>query len=404
MKVSMSGLPRIAQCAASAVLARVHEISRPFADRGKALHRFLQLVPQVGRDKAVSLVDEEWREDAACIDVSRLPASRPESFAAEVSWAYDWKTGKAREIGRDLDRAYETLLEPGDVEIPGTADSVGLYEDLVFVLDYKFGWRDLGDAGNSWQLKGLALAAARATGRRAARVAFVRIREDGSPWFQVADFSEADLDAAELDVNDLMVSVEAFARRIADGQRLEAVDVHEGPACHYCPAFDRCPAKVSLAARLADPVKLLEPLPVLTPALATQLLARLDLIDEVVGRVREKLEDYARTSPIALGDGRFWGPCEKRIDTIDAERAQPIIEQLYGGDVGREAVEQPPLKMTKEALREGLRLYVKRTPGSKITTVFDRAVEQLRKAGAVKEVRRVEFRAFRPKQLPKGQP
>ena len=113
-----------------------------------------------------------------------------------------------RELSRGCsDRNYEA--RPG--ELPGRADVVGLEDaETVVVLDYKSGWRYLGEAVDSLQLLLYALMAARACGARSGprwgssaspRTAVGRTR------FGLAS-NEFDLDAAGERVSEVMQALE----------------------------------------------------------------------------------------------------------------------------------------------------------------------------------------------------
>ena len=67
-----------------------------------------------------------------------LPLDEIGDYAPEVAYALDLRTGRAREIGRGINRAYGEL---SDDEIAGTADAVKLLSPTtVYVGDFKSGW------------------------------------------------------------------------------------------------------------------------------------------------------------------------------------------------------------------------------------------------------------------------
>lgn len=398
MKVTASGVARVAQCRPSVVLpATLYLSSSPASQRGQVIHTFLENVRNFGREAALDLVPDEYIDTCEVIDVQRLPAAKPEQWAAEVALAWDWSTGKARELGRGLGRDYEVV---DGTEIAGTLDTLSLSADLVHVWDYKTGWADLGPVLNSWQLRTYGLMAARAYDKPAAEIGFIRLRPDGTPWFDAVTMSEMELDAFELELRTLLE--EASRLRLSDVRQLE---FGEGPLCRHCPAFERCPAKVSLAAALASPS---DHLGEITPDVAAKAWERLALAREVLDRVEGAVREYAFHHPIALANGKVLGPVEVPKETVAlVDEAQAWLAKEFGPDVAAAAVEVKR-SMTWDGLKEALRLWVDRTPGAGITkvvaTVRERlrglATEDGRSVVAVSKSRVVK--EHKPKQLKEG--
>ena len=72
---------------------------------------------------------EAWR--AICAEIPD-----PGQGLAEVAFAYDVETGKARELGRDVERQYGKLAP---TEIPGSLDLLYMVGDVLHIDDYKTG-------------------------------------------------------------------------------------------------------------------------------------------------------------------------------------------------------------------------------------------------------------------------
>lgn len=368
MKVTASSVARVAQCRPSVVLpATLFLSSSPASARGQVIHTFLENCLNLGREAALDLVPAEYLETCEVIDVQRLPASKPDQWAAEVALAWDWSTGKARELGRGLGRDYEVLE---GTEVAGTLDTLSLSAELVHVYDYKTGWADLGPVLNSWQLRTYGLMAARTYDKPAAEIGFIRLRPDGTPWFDTVTMSERELDAFEVELRTLLE--EASRLRLADVRNLE---FREGPLCRFCPGFSRCPAKVSLAASLASPNSALGEI---TPEVAAKAWERLALARDVLDQVESAVREYALHHPITLSNGKTLGPVEVAKETVAlVDEAQAWLAKEFGPDVAAEAVEVKRT-MTWEGLKDALRPWVERTPGAGITKVTTTVRERLR--------------------------
>src|SRR5262245_59845690 len=142
--LSPSGLARAAACPPSQALPHAKTVNR-YMKRGTALHRFLFLVNTQGVDPALSWLIQNAPDlvpAARSIDLNKLPASRPESYAAEVSLVWNPDTGEAQELGRGLDREeVHSRTPPG--WMPMTLDVLGEATDAAVVYDYKTGYSDV---------------------------------------------------------------------------------------------------------------------------------------------------------------------------------------------------------------------------------------------------------------------
>ena len=74
----------------------------------------------------------------------------------------------------------------------------------------------------------------------------------------------------------------------------------EGKWCKFCPSFAACPAKRSLALALGGAP---DTVIALSPETAGAAWARLKHAEQVLERVREVLETYARETPFSTPDG-----------------------------------------------------------------------------------------------------
>lgn len=373
LRFSISGLGRVMECGLSALLPQVKQsYPEEWRDLGDAAHQFLRRVPEVGVAQALQEAPESVRTFLSHINLDRTPACKPDQFAREVAFAWDWEAGKAWEIGRGMERRYPD--EKSSTVIYGTADIVGVAPDQVIVDDYKSGWGHLVRAKDNWQLAGYAIAAALTYGKAKATVALIRLR-DGDPWFDRATLDEMDLAGRAAEVSERLG---ALAQ--ADPTKLEP---HEGEWCRWCPSFDHCPAKQLLARSFLN----LEPAEAggLTPDGARRVVQLIASARELLERMEERLDEFARAHPVDLGNGQTYGAYQKNLgDAVNVSASQGVLRARYGDDAGI-ALHRASLKETttfvKERFRDALRPVVE-AKGLGITAEVDAAFKALREAGA----------------------
>lgn len=362
-RISASKLPIVMECPGSMALPWVTEPAGEPAERGSAIHAFLAAVGSVGREAALDQVPAEYLEACEEIDLDRLPTH----LAAEVAYALDLVTGKARELGRDLGRAYP---ETSETEIVGTADLVGLDADCVHVYDYKTGWSEQAPAGQHWQLIGLAVMAARAIGADSARIGVIQLR-DGRSWWDVAELDAIALDAAFLRLQQMREKALVAETQVADGR---VPDLRTGPHCRYCPAALSCPAQVGMIrAAAAAPEEITALGEALTLDTAAKAYRRIREVRAVLGKVEAQIHALASREPIPLGDGMVLGLVSKTKESINGDVALPLLREKYG-EAAEQAVE---VSITKARLKDALRIVAKST-GAKITHLEKEALALLR--------------------------
>jgi hypothetical protein len=394
VKLTGSGFGRAEACPASAFLPHVDEPPGVYAVSGSAVHRYLCLVAEVGRDAALALMEVEHRDACAAIDLDTMPHAEPANWAVEVAFAWDWLADTARELHRGSgSRDYSGI---GPSEVAGTADLIGLDGGAVVVLDLKTGWADLGNPADSPQLQFYALAAALAYGATEAVVGFIHVR-DGVALYDVARLDAFALAAAAERLRGIVVSTSAAEEQWAQTHQVTPV---AGEHCRYCPAFLRCPAKATLARELAlqsaanDPTELT---PVLDAASVPAALERLWAAQQVLERVKRTLDEFAASHPVYLPDGRVYGSVESSKESFDPAIGASALAQLFGPDVAGEAVEVEKT-LSKAALERALRKHIAGTD-KKLTHAVREAHEAIRAAGGSKVVTWTSVKAFKPKLL-----
>lgn len=392
--VTMSALPRVSRCPASAALPQARAESAD-ASRGTAVHRYLERVAQVGREEALDEVPEDVRPLCEAIDLEQLPVD-PSAFAAEVAMALDYDTGEAREIGRGRNRNYGPL---GPTEVAGTADVVALLgDDAVYVGDYKVGWghsRHTPPASRNLQLRALALAMAQLHGRGRAVVELIHVLDDGEVWCDRAELDAFDLDLVGVELQDTADRVDQAREQVGQGQ---VPEVSMGPWCRYCPAFASCPGQTALLRAVAESPsqEADELLALLTPQQAARAYERLQQVKEALKRVEAAIHAYAREEPIPLGDGMVFGPVEASRDAVDGPVARQVLVRLYGQEVADAAVEY---EASKASIDRGLRRLVEhfKQRGERVTlkALKEEALKAIRAAGGITTTTRVTVREHR---------
>ena len=390
--LTVTGMTRAAVCLASELLPHSHDVyAKPWAQMGTFVHDFLRDWSLHGFDEALNQAPQEYRLGFESLEdyKDELPLD-PSRYVAEVAFAYDWRTGTARELSRGRsDRNYEA--RPG--ELPGRADVVGLEDaETVVVLDYKSGWRYLGEAVDSLQLLLYALMAARAWGAKRAKVGFIRIPADGGrPYTLWARFDEFDLDAAGERVSEVMQALEAHREG-----KLERPQPVPGNHCNYCPAFRHCSekrAQLSMVAGLEIPDEL-------TDELVAKLWTMMAQAQQVIDKAMPAFEEYARQHPIPLEPGLVLSEVEVAREKLDSMKALPILGELLGSEVAEMAVKR---LLFKTGIYKALQVYVPeankgRPKGEKlrITKLNEQVLQTLRERGASLVQVRKSVRVHRP--------
>lgn len=238
--LTASGLARAAACPASHALPSVATPGGAGARRGTLVHAFYEAVNAgTSRDEALAQVpDATVRAMLAAIDLAEIPVGR-----AEVAFAYDWRTGRARELGSAGHRDYRSARP---TEIPGTVDLLAL--DLprsATVIDWSTD-HDLDVPAKRAQVDVYLLMVARAYGLTQVHGAIGSHRHDGAlAWHRWG------LDV--WDLAELGSRVKATVERAEAARALVAVgrtpDVTMGGHCRDCRAFLACPG-VAGAVRL----------------------------------------------------------------------------------------------------------------------------------------------------------
>lgn len=371
-----SSLSRAAACPASQALPHT-QIATHYTRRGTALHRFFFLVSTQGVDAALAWLIAEVPDlvpAARAIDLNRLPASRPESYAAEVSLAWDPESGEAKELGRGLERDEAIRLAP-EGWMPMTLDVLGDSGDAADVFDYKTGYSEVDAAEDNWQLDGYSVGAAALLKRTAARQGIIRVPvDDGKdPWFDVAELDEFKLLMAAERIREVIARVKEAGANLRAGGKPNFV---VGPHCKRCPAFAFCPANMSLMRSVlvdvgsdaATKKEIDQYVTNLTGSLTTdnfgETFAKLKAAENLIEKLLEVAKTFAvQHGPIPLGDNWFYGQIEEEKEYVHPETVRDVLIEMHGRGVADAAVKMK-LHASKDSIEAALRPLKEQIAGS----------------------------------------
>jgi len=418
------------KCPASVVLPQCEdddqeERSDPARRRGKAIHRYLERVREIGHDDALSEAtvehmghDEAFLTLINALDLDALPVF----LSTEVAFRYNWRTGLAIELGRNLDRAYDSTEHgpPGPDHIDLTIDIDGI-EDRPdgrrgLASDYKSGHTKY-PAPDRFAQTMLAAQCVRVVyGCVDVVVELIHIHDDGTHHSVRRIVDEWDLDAF---VADFRASRELIDHWEAEYRAGRPLGLHEGPHCNYCPARKQCPAKVALVKSIpaelvamgveshsfddqnGTPTTELQVRPgALTVRNAADAWMMVERIEGVLGEIKKQLCGIAWNESIPLPDGRVLGRQETERRKLIGPKAASVLAELYGQ---QEAMRALTITTSISAVRT--LVVAHKQPKQKIETrkgdgALDLVLAQMAKAGAIETKPTEVVRPHVPKKKP----
>jgi len=359
--ISASALARVIACPGSEALPQVKRHST-WADSGIARHLYLSTVGKVGKEKALLTVDEEHRQMCEDIDLTGLPTK----LAPEVAFAWNWRTGEARELGREMNRDY-SKLKPN--EIPGTIDALGLSSGSAYLGDYK-GFNYV-KAKENPQLLFAAMCASKVYNKDSAVLEIINIR-DGKNFRNKAIVDAFDLADFEMTLQGAIGRVVKLQKKAAVAEGLGPVPVTEGEHCRYCPAFDACPAKMGLLRQMmktsgsSDLIRI-------TSENAFELYSKYLQMKAMLNKVQGAIFGYASEFPIPLGEGRVFGARTKKgNEQLDGDITYEVIRAQLGQGPADMAVTR---KATKAGITRAVKAQEHKGP---VAPCVERILEEVR--------------------------
>lgn len=320
-----SAAERVEQCPASAVLPKVLTESDD-ADRGRQGHTFLaRRLGGASEQAALEGVHEKLHPTCRGIRLDVITAGL-RHVRAEVAYAIDTRDDTVRELGVNIDRAYDAYPVTKSLHVvPGTLDLEGerKFDDVPSVTDWKFGFQDVTPCGENPQLMAEARARQLATDAPWVEARIGYVRPSGYVHFDRARFSRLQLD-------DWADRQRATIERVGEAQtamtKRRKLTVHEGDWCRYCPARPACPAMVSLARHMGRKTKgVRERVRAMTP----DELGRAWLEAKKMGRLVDEIIDHLKMMapfPTTPGKEVREVPYDRRV--FREERALELLGAL----------------------------------------------------------------------------
>lgn len=371
-RVTMSGLPLLSVCQYSGRDVKVAAGKRSTAEMalGTEVHKVIER-ELLGEGDILDVSDEaapyvsawlEWWESEGRDEFGG------KDIRVEQAFAYDPFLDESRHLGRIEHRQYPPLHAG---EIAGTADAIVVDEvgDSAVVIDWKTGedfQRFTADAADNVQLRGYALAVARAFNVSQVRVAVVRITPAGVKVTSDT-LDDFDLDAAAADLRRMVAAI-------------PTAHPVPGTHCSRCRIVSACPATVAATAAIAPP----EPTPlVVDESNAAALYERLKAVQAACDQVDAALRAYAEANgPVPLSNGKRWGKATQERSSIrlDGPEAATALQAMADMGVG-DAVEKV-CKTSQEAIKRVL--AAQGAKGKELTSRTKAVMDELRAAGAVR--------------------
>lgn len=386
--LTASGIDRAMKCIASVLLPHGPDTTSEGQERGSALARYYELIPEVGAEKALAQIQEEHPdhyEVCASIDLSRIPTT----LAAEVAWAYNPWTKEALELGRGIGRNYEEALlkirPDADVEewIFGTVDVLGVSEDAVFVGDHK-GFQWVENPAANYQVGSGAMVLAKVYGKEKADVAILRPLAGSGPN-QYAKLSKLDLDCIE---DEILQLAKDIAQGMAAEMGGEEPKPKPGKHCQYCKAALNCSAagalvKAQEALRPADPDAWRA---LVTRDNAAEMWAKAHALEALAKQVKGIVSNMAAVEPIPLGNGKTLMLYEKESnEKLDPTVVYRVLVKQLGERVANDA-------MARVATKKGVTDALKAHGMEKGRTALEKQIwEEVRRLGGARKTVKKEI-------------
>jgi hypothetical protein len=388
---SGSEITRVKACLGSAVYPRINRTTKG-AKMGSIRHRYLQRVNELGGDGAAvtqalaEIADEAVRKLMAALVLDGLPLD-PNAYVAELGVAWDWETGRARELHRGGERDYSML---GPTEIPATLDSAAKLGDArAYVGDYKSEYSYQAPAREHAQLRFGLLAVSRLWHcYDGGLVEITRPRDSGEAWRDGDELDAFDLAEVAEEIRELAERVVAARRAYEERGVMPPTNVTD--ACVHCPAAHACPAQGQAIARVIDPAQ-----QQLTRELAAKAYFWIKAAEARLEEYKGALRAYVfQQGDIPLGDGRVYGIQRRNHNVIEGRKLWQHIEQLHGVDAAWVAAE---VKISMSSLDDALRPIAQKAKRP-ITHLKRELQERAAVDGAWRIVPDDEVRVFKPKE------
>jgi len=429
MRITGSKVHRVWKCPASAVLPQSGTYRpdlEPARGKGQAIHAFLEVVKRVGRAAALAEAPADLIPLLEALDLENLPTG----LATEVSFAWNWRDGTARELGRNLPRRpdggvdYDTVgvdwqagpitqaLIDWEREIPCTIDVVGIaarrpdgpqpwnpvdVKKRGYAGDYKSGHTKYPAPDMYGQTLLAALCVQQVYGCDDVVVELIFIHDNGGHHSVRRTVNEWDLSAFADQLQEAMEATQPVVVGSDDDvdRALAALDPVEGPWCDYCDAYKDCPKKVALVKSIPQELVQLGIRPdresgelQLTPGALTIRNAgiaweAIERIEAALARAKEEICGIGAFEEIPLSDGRVIGRLITERRGLNGRIAAEVLEKRYGREERDRRIE---LSCTLAELRKAVVANIQQ--GQKIETKsgtgeFDKLLAEVERLGGI---------------------
>lgn len=336
--LTASALERAEFCPMSFSLPQIENVSEDAA-RGHEIHGYLQRrINGASLEAALEHVEEENRDTCRGIDFSKLLGDfRPGTVRSEVAYAIDVKEGRARMLGRNIERRYvETALDLGEplrpYEIAGTIDVEGtLFNGREIAGDFKAGHLPLVPVVDHRQIHFEVTARRLVADVDEVEGRLFKIDEGGGVRIDPHVFDTFELDEIQ---TDLLEIHEGIVEARALFQEKDEIQVTPGSWCRYCPAIQCCPAHVELARALPSNLDtVVASLARMTPEQEWRAVTIWKDVEKLLDRIGDSMkaigaQRFARGTPIRSPDGLLeFRPITSTKSSFSKELALSLLRQ-----------------------------------------------------------------------------
>ena len=291
---SASGLERVALCPGSWPLEQQcpPEEELSFAAEGTLIHSVL--AGEIPGDALTA--DQQWVVDQ-CRDLEERVVA---SFGMD-----------------DAEIEREVRLWFDDPAFSGKPDAIYRLGGKILCLDYKSGRGAVPSADGNWQMRALAVLAARHYGATEVLVAIIQPRAKES--LTICQYNESSLRQAE----------QMIAGIVRDSLSTDAPRVPGDKQCRYCRAKSICPEIRNEALSIITPEALVAgsvTLPALTGEQLAEILPKCDLAEQVIKGAREQAKNLLASGGDIPGYGLKEGASRREIP--DAQKAFAALDDI----------------------------------------------------------------------------
>ncbi len=426
--VSGSALTTAVKCAASAVLWRVLGVGVAATRIGSALHDHLRHRNLYGIASAIEMLPElaeryDLRGEEADLFYARARAfewNPPRGSVAELPLCL-FEDGRVEVVegGRgQYDKLGPDALIPAQIDL-FWAEPDPLFKDrdgrlrcppssVLWVIDLKTGKEQyVEDAERNAQALASALLAAKFTGATKVVPGLVFLRKGRGIWDVPTD---ANGGVTYLEAEGLARVEEILRQAVYDVRR--ARDAHrrglpliyrQGPHCNMCGARHACPAHLALIKSWTNDPAPLEP-GALEPEQLRQLAELAPSFRAFAKSVNDALQAHvvATGEPIAMSDGRLYGPHARPRTHYDATKAIAALATEIGAEAAGVA---SPREITEAAMKRAIeRDHEAKGLRGRVSSAWRRVFGRIARAGGLIKTTPVQWGFYKPNAKPEELP